>query len=670
MKSHPGQKSLSVNLQTCRGFAVNLILIFLFGFLVSSDTGRQRANDQGVSRTQPSGQLRRQVPVRKKTQVSHPRISNEPVVQAELRPSKDFDSSSSMTRIGKDYPDEIVAHSKKIKRQPPIDGPGRGGNSSNNREGSEFSAPPATTFDPVLQTMMELGNDPQIAVGEHFIVGTEAHHVAFYNRKGELLKEKVNSDGAKLPTQMSAWTLFKPVHDPFLPLPAGQLGPARPNPDDINRHLGPQSGYDFMICNPDTALGAIALGCINEAYDTRVIYDRERRRFWIVSALRDQIWGSSSSICDTEACAPQESRLPRRFVAVAVTKTEDPRDGFNEFVLVDDYADWPRVAIHGPFLIISHNSNNNVFLFDAQKLADGNPKHELVGQGTFYDADFTPTQQDHVYPVVQHDKRDGTDSHQDPFIPTLPPTPGGSKKVPTFIVGVKGNKVSVFNFDTALIDPIAATIMHPKLARASIDLHDDAPHITANPVYRNGFIYLVGDHCVDGKYPSCNQEIRLIKIPVFRGPDFLGSIVYASANPSMGFRDITFGGGSEDKVNSLAGPSFEIPAVDVNKNDDVVIVYARAGYAYNLFLDAPGAFYHLVRKSGESDGILHQAICGPSAVDKFNCAQRQPGQNAIDVGGIVVDPLDDTTVWMAHAIADGTMKATKKYRMVIGHVKP
>jgi hypothetical protein len=512
--------------------------------------------------------------------------------------------------------------------------------------------------------MINLGSDPQLAVGEHFIVATEAHHVAFFNKQGNPLKTKPNVFGGAVPIRMKAATLFGPVLEQFLRNEGGDIDTSRPNPADINRHLGHQTGPSSLICNPDDPKAA---GCITEAYDTRVVYDRERHRFWIVSGLRDEIWGSSSSECNKgKTCAAQDTGLPRRFVGVAVTRTEDPRDGFFEFVLVDEYADWPRFAVHGPFLIISHNDNTNVYLFDAQKLADGNLKHELVGLGSFYKGDFNVQR---IFPVVQHDRRDETDQRQDPFIPIVPAPPGtGSKNVPTFLVGLNGNKVTIFYFDPVLIDPVLSAIFHPKLASATIDIHDDAPHLTSNPVYRNGFIYLVGDHCVDGDSTSCNHEIRFLRIPVFRGPDFLGSVIYASPVPSLGFKDITFGGGSED--NSLAGPSFEIPAVDVNKNDDVVIVYGRAGFWLNLFQDAPGAFYHLIKNNRESDGILHQAMCGPKPEDKLKCAQPQPDQSGIDVSAVVVDPSDDTTLWMAHGFADGSMPQSKKYRMVIGKVKP
>ena len=136
--------------------------------------------------------------------------------------------------------------------------------------------------------------------------------------------------------------------------------------------------------------------------------------------------------------------------------------------------------------------------------------------------------------------------------------------------------------------------------------------------------------------------------------------------------DRTFGGLGHTTPKSLTGPSFEIPGVEVNKNDDVIIVYERAGFGpNNLLFNAPGAFFRLVTKAGvEKDGILHLALCGPSPQEQLACAALQPDQSHIDTAGIAIDPLNDTTIWMAHGIADSGTKSSKHYRMAIGYITP
>jgi hypothetical protein len=603
-----------------------------------------------------------------RTTVDQP--SGAPLVQADLRPTKGLADSPSPTRTEGDDPAQIEPE------------PGVGRRSRNTRTATttagskhtveravEITATAATTFDPIAQTDMALGSDPQIAVSEHFIVATTSGTVAFFDKQGNQLPRK-SFLGMSLPTRMRATTLFAPLLEPFLRGTDGQPDPGQPNPDDINRHLGTQNGYPWLICTPDTP---VQDGCISEAYDTRVTYDRERKLFWIVSALRDRVWGENFEHCDTKICARLSSHIPRRFVGVAVSLTEDPRDGFHEFVVLDEYADWPRFALHGPLLIVSHNSNTKVHLFNAEKLANGNAGRERVERGNFDDSDFDV---DQIVPVVQHDRRDETDMSQSPFIPTRPVDPEAGTHVPTFLVGVRAGlsggtvvtDITIFAFDPN--DALLSTVRHPKMTRATVRLEAGSFRMLVNAVYRNGFIYVVGQRCVSGSDRLCNHEVQFLKIPVFRGSGPVASTIFASADRSAGFVETAFGGMGSDS-QSMAGPSFEIPGVDVNKHDDVVIVYERSGFGANLRLDAPGAFFRLVTRAGvEKDGILHLARCGPSAEQKVRCAPQQPYQAHIDTAGIAVDPSDDTTIWMAHAIADAGLPSTQRYRMVIGQIKP
>ena len=194
-------------------------------------------------------------------------------------------------------------------------------------------------------------------------------------------------DDFPLTTRMKTNAFFAPLLAPFLNDKHGKTDHSRPNPNDINRHIVTDvnaagifaSLYAPMVCHPDDP---IEVGCVDSAYDTRVVYDKLRGVFWIEAALRDKVWVSSD--CGNHACAPLATGIPHRFIAVAVSVSEDPRDGFNEFVLVDEYGDWPRIAVHGPFLILSHNDKQNVYLFDADRLAKNDFNNGLIGLGTFF----------------------------------------------------------------------------------------------------------------------------------------------------------------------------------------------------------------------------------------------------------------------------------------------
>ena len=386
-----------------------------------------------------------------RARLKEPAYANEaidkPIVHAELQPLKRPDAPLSLIQREEADPGEIEPQTRKKRHARKKLSTGKTGSTNSVNKVVEISATAATTFDPVTESDIELGNDPQIAVSQKFIVATETSHIVFYDRHGHQLERKPDFFGGSLPTRMEMKELFAPVLEPFLRGPDGKPDLTQPNPNDINRHLGPQKGYSWMICTPDHP---VQIGCISVAYDTRVTYDRDRNRFWIISALRDPVWGANYSKCDKDVCAPLDSKIPRRFVAVAVSRSEDPRDGFHEFVLVDEYADWPHLAVHGPFLIITHNTNTKVHLFDAQKLADGNFGNEPVGRGNLSSADFNsdpPHWIERIYPVVQHDRRDESDPTQDLFIPTRPPDPGASKNVPTFLVGTGGDEITIFAFD-------------------------------------------------------------------------------------------------------------------------------------------------------------------------------------------------------------------------------
>ena len=98
---------------------------------------------------------------------------------------------------------------------------------------------------------------------------------------------------------------------------------------------------------------------------------------------------------------------------------------------------------------------------------------------------------------MQYDKADETSTNA-PTIPTYP-LPGKSTKVPTFLVGAKGDTLKVFAFDEVVLNQmIGVSFLHPKLMEGSIKLDGDLPTFTAAPVYRNGKIYLVGDECNEG----------------------------------------------------------------------------------------------------------------------------------------------------------------------------
>ena len=153
------------------------------------------------------------------------------------------------------------------------------------------------------------GVDPMLAVGHQFIVATQDHAIVFLDRDGNVLPSKAGEP----PTPFSATAFFHRFIEELNPDGSANL-------NNINRYSPRQ---------------------INEFYDTRVDYDPVSKRFAILSAARE------GGTPDT------------RFYAFAVSKTEDPRDGFHQYMTTEtNYRDFPRLTMNGDFLLVAHNASN------------------------------------------------------------------------------------------------------------------------------------------------------------------------------------------------------------------------------------------------------------------------------------------------------------------------
>ena len=130
------------------------------------------------------------------------------------------------------------------------------------------------------------GNDFQVAVGRRNLVAVTSSDIYFYKK-------------AATPTQLQHWDaseFFKKLWNGsnenkvtgninfHLGLPRSSTFGCDPNSPDIPKK--------FLARSPEDRpkhLDEIN-SCVNEYYDTRVIYDDQRQRFWIESAGRNHIW--------------------------------------------------------------------------------------------------------------------------------------------------------------------------------------------------------------------------------------------------------------------------------------------------------------------------------------------------------------------------------------------
>ena len=183
-------------------------------------------------------------------------------------------------------------------------------------EADPFNKTPAPT-DPPFLVSNSGGNDPQVAAGKSHLIVTSYNRLWVYTKDGKLAtKDKY---GNPLSYPIKASELFKPLWDP-----------PGPNSNGINGFLKLPSGVPCDVEDP-FATGTF---CLNDWYDMRVIYDDFRDRFWVVASARNPNWKKES--------ATLKQRIARRSkVALAVSRTSDPRDGFYLYwwnAVIDDGA--------------------------------------------------------------------------------------------------------------------------------------------------------------------------------------------------------------------------------------------------------------------------------------------------------------------------------------------
>lgn len=453
--------------------------------------------------------------------------------------------------------------------------------------------------------------DAQIAVSHHFVVANNTGWMTFYDKLGNQLPTK-NS----LPTSLSMNTFF-----------AGFLNGKNPdgstNTQNINTVINLPVTKNYPKCTwtqdqqPQPASGPQE-SCVQQVYDARVQYDATRNRFWVESAARPLIWQGGPKVDD-----PQ---LVHRYILVAVSKTEDPRDGWHQYVLVDDYSDWPRMTINGKHLVIGHQGDKNEFVFDADKLAAGNPGHGDVLLQYFAASSFPEA--DVIAHVTHHGNTNGM----------------------TYLLGIgnQGKSWTVYGID-GRTGGAAAT-----LKKATFSTNGTAAiWVRNNPIYRNGLLYITGALCVTA---NCTREsIRVLRVPLNPQPN--GDLAI-STSPGAGYLDTFFGrSGPGDAPGDEV--SYHVPSLEVTKNGDMVIAYTRVGVKTQKPL-WPEVRYSVITHKGD---IKRSRLIKAAASDVQPSVIDDGG--GVDLTGAAVDPADDTTVWSINPFGDNNA-----YHLLISHLRP
>jgi hypothetical protein len=291
------------------------------------------------------------------------------------------------------------------------------------------------------------------------------------------------------------------------------------------------------------------------------------------------------------------------------------------------------MTILSKYLVLGHMSSPHVYVFDADKLAAGNPDHGPV-RVTKLDASSFPGAR-FINPVTQH----------------------ASSGDVSFLVATDGSEqLTVY----ALLNPDPSRAAAPTLLAAPpIKLGVKLGGFSNNAVYRDGKIHLVWSECTPGHGTSCLRRVHMLRLPVSRAAGGAGLAV--STDPAAGFLDLAFGGREPDDAPDDV-VDYAMPVLDVTAGGDAVIGYARHGV--HTRAPMPFELRYSILYHGEAaprPGVLVRRGSWAEAPDI-----EDNGTVGIDLPGAQTDP-DERTVWISHAVSDGRLKW---YRQATVAVRP
>jgi hypothetical protein len=461
----------------------------------------------------------------------------------------------------------------------------------------------ARFFPPVV------GVDPMIAVGHSFVIVTQDHAIIFLDRDGNVLPSKAGEP----PTPMSATSFFYRFLEEHNPDGSDNL-------DCINR-LSPQQ--------------------INEFYDTRVDYDPITKRFAILSAAR------KSGTSDT------------RYYAFAVSHSQDPRDGFEQWMTTEtNYRDFPRLTINGDLLLVAHNAANGI-------VADGDrPVLSAFHLPSLISGMSDPPNWQYYSSDLDGAARVFLVSHR------------GDSAGLSFVADIRDDtKLRIAAFASASHSYLAPTPIF-----ASHDLATAAPWPGPFMVYRNKALNIAGGLSITDRVPNVQPprlSIRTIRVPF--------SIVSKAqiAIDHANVRDWVFGKNApSDASNDLV--SYDVPGVAVNKHGDAIYVYGRTGVvtAAPLFPEVRYTVWAHGENQPRRSALLQPGEYQPKwFYDPPDPSEGPPTPPEtvktsithailkVDYATAVIDPADDETFWVIHEYAHtGQPNDTNYWTTVVGRI--
>jgi hypothetical protein len=492
----------------------------------------------------------------------------------------------------------------------------------------------ADRFEPGVE-----GLDPHIAVGNNYIVISNNLEIGFFDKKGNRFGNAISTN------------------EFFATFLLGKLADGSPNEHSIQRHTGfpPKGASDqfppgsSVHCDPDSITPStlsskkIPPPCIGQFNDARVYFDQTSKRFFVVTSVRPPKCVKDVTSFRYGNCASDQTPvskaaanpLYRRYWAFAVSKTEDPRDGFYQWMSTEPTQsfDYPRFSVNGAVMVVGADSAGYVpwvqpmgrkpyvYALSVSDLIDGKPyprSHKIYPSAFFHDEKFSHTyagigKLDEAYPEV------------------FPLAHHGDTGGRTFLVrGQKEDQPEPGRFDVfSFKHPTDWADFPPVQSTKTVLERDDKSKIEIRspdmlPVFRDGKIYYAWHKLGASNGTTELRAIRLMRV----------DLENLSGNPSISGPPWyqTFG---SDTVTT------ECPAITVTEDGHIVILHGRRGYTAPLNHEARYSVWY-----ADSRGFQNGEVIGPGEYLP-NTAQYCGSNGGIaDYVTAVIDPADEDTAWL------------------------
>jgi hypothetical protein len=544
------------------------------------------------------------------------------------------------------------------------------------------------------------GIDPQVAASRSYLVIGKRDTVYFYDKAGNQLTAR-GPDNKPVKYTVPLCSLFRPL----IPHINAELDKALPHQlKDIDGNaISVQNGYGI---NCDKATGGVkpakwslSRTCRNYGgfywpskmfFDARVLWDEYHKRFWIVSLiLNGQAKQRYACGCKEGNCPPASEgtynagRALHGLLALAVSKTGDPRDGWNEswawgypgqdscpnnecpYVGNIDYL---SAGITSKHLLLEYKAVDgrregkpqgeraNV---KGDELIAGEPRRQV----TVIPTDPALANLGKAAPVYSNplpltDKGDiedgGTKLRQlEPAVQHSPDLGNGDEalfvtkygnedKLLLWLLSFDGGQPTNYQLPVSVrkFRGVKKGELTPQKTGSPIALAGSIQIPISKVVYRNASIYVTFDECSSFTSSTClRSALRFVRIGVnalVKGP---GGITQLLVDKPF---DVTY----EDPQGAWQ----VFPALEVNKDDSAAFVFQRSGAG----VSDPEARYSVYYK-GEPQ-------LRPSALLRGAKAANKDGWH--HYVGMAVDPYNKTGIWMI----DGATAKSGKWNFVVGKV--